>query len=142
MNLTENIQENVISAIIIWMFFLSSIICSKFYQQERVKYDLNGKLHIFRFNKWRKTLWTVAIVIGPSVLIGIRGFKVGADTHNYVQGYSRVVSGLMEIFPSKFPLFNLFRYAINIIANGNPTVFLFSMAFLTLFIFIRLLING
>lgn len=141
MELLDTLQMNLPSGILFWLVFLISIIASNFYQKIRLEKNEDGSIKIRKINKLAKFIMITIIVIFPALLIGLRAHDLGYDTTNYVTSFLNIqynfslYNVFYEIFGGE-PLYHLFRYLTFIIFNGNPTVFLFLMAFLTLYIFI------
>ena len=139
MNFIQSIQQNLITALLFWVIFAISIMLSKLYQQKRIFHDPDGKVVIKNMSRTQRHSWTIFIIIFPSLLIGFRSFDVGADTINLVVNYSRLSFEHTPIMLWDRVLYSVLRYGCFIISNGNPTFFLFSMAFVTLFILIKAL---
>lgn len=141
MSFLNIIQQNINTAVLFWISCISSIITSYFYQRLRVKHiDKSNRpiTRVFRF------FWIFLIVIFPSILIGFRHYSVGADTLNYWIGFLRLdqSESFFDYFQSSEitrPLFSVFQYVIFKVSNGNPTFFLFSIVFSTLFILVKAL---
>lgn len=139
MSFTEIIQQNTFTALLFWFVFCLSILISKLYQDINIKFNSNPRNKFRRFEYLEKNIWIVAIIILPSLLVGFRGVEVGADTWNNVNGYLSLSVSQTQVIIWDRLFFSLFRYFIYIISNGNETFFLFSMAFVTLFILVKAL---
>lgn len=135
--LFQNIQMNFLSAIIYWVAFSSSILISWIYQKERIYYDGNGELQVRSMAKILEISFLVFIVLIPSLLIGFRDFSVGSDTLNYVQQYHDAYNIIQPFTNINNILFVVLTHVTYLFTNGHsPTFFLFSVSFLTLFIFV------
>lgn len=139
MNFIHSIQQNLTTAVLFWSIFGFSIAVSKLYQNKRIYCDLDGKVKIKNISYIKRCLWTILIIVFPSLLIGFRNYEVGVDTIDYVAGYLRLAFEHTPFDRWDRILYSFFRYGIFILSNGNPTFFLFSIAFVTLFILVRAL---
>lgn len=133
------IQKNLPTAVMFWFAFLVSIMISKAYQKRCISNDPEASASIRHMSKIERIAWTLLIIILPSLLIGFRHYEVGADTMNLVIGYSRLSFEHTSIIIWDRILYSLLRYTSFLLSNGNPTFFLFTMTFLTLFILVRAL---
>lgn len=141
-----DIQQNLSSSLLLWSYFLLSIIISYFYQKTRVKHinNITQSQSVRTMNIFSQTVWILLIIIGPALAIGFRHHNVGADTLNYWVGYLSI--GNTHSFVDAFetlginrPVFFIFQYIIFKISNGNPTAFLIAMSVSTLFILVKAL---
>lgn len=140
MSIMERLSENGISALVIWITFGISILMAYIYQRVRLYRSNSNEMKIKPMSKLGQYLWTSIIIIAPSLIIGLRSFSVGADTQNYVVGYLRSGSSFaIQDLLGVNQLYNLFRFIVHYISNGNPTIFLFIFVFITLFILVRAL---
>lgn len=139
MSFTQSIQQNYLTALLFWIVFGFSILVSRFYQKNRISYCKEGNIKINNLSLLRKNIWTVLIIILPSLLIGFRDFEVGADTMNNAMGFLRLGGENYSIMRWDRIADSIFRYTIFILTRGNATFFLFSMSFFTLFILIKAL---
>lgn len=135
----EVIQQNLATALLFWLVFLTSIAISNFYQKKRIYTDGEGNISIRPISRIRKNFWTMLIIILPSLLIGFRSFEIGSDTMNNVVSYSLLAHEYTPIIRWDRVFDSFFRYCIFILSKGNPTFFLFAMAFVTLFILVKAL---
>ena len=139
MNFIHSIQQNLTTALLFWSIFGFSIAVSKLYQNKRVYYDFDGKVIIRNISRTKRSLWTILIIILPSLLIGFRDFSVGTDTMNRIIEYSKLSYESTPQIRIEMILYDFLRYGCHFISNGNPTFFLLSMSFITLFILVRAL---
>lgn len=139
MDFLQTIQSNIYTALLFWSLFCISILISKLYQYQRLESDSNGNMVIKKMTKMQKNIWTILIVLLPSLLIGFRSVDVGADTMNLVRGYSRLAYQNNPIILEDRILYSILSYGSFLLSNGNATFFLFATAFLTLFILVKAL---
>lgn len=144
MNFIDIIQENFMSAFIYWTSFLISIFLSFLYQKSRIISRDNGTVKIRSMSKSVQIIWTLLIIIAPSLVIGIRDYSVGADTINVVNSYVRIdfvdsFSGTIDDIIGSGFIYALLRYFAFIISNGNITFYLLCLSLLTLYILVRAL---
>ncbi|WP_300902906.1 EpsG family protein [uncultured Clostridium sp.] len=142
MEIFKSIEENLLTVIMFWSIFLFSILIAWIYQKKRVTYSSEGNIVIKKIDKVTDFLWVLIIIIGPSLLIGLRAYDVGADTSNYVNSYLNIeyYNSALENFKLSGmdrPLFWLLRHIVYILSNANATIFLCVMAILTLFILVK-----
>lgn len=135
----ESIQQNTITAMLFYFVFMISIMMSKIYQKKRITYNELGEITVRKMNGVRSFFWTIGIIFLPALLIGFRHYEVGSDTINLVVNYSRIASNQGNVILSDRLLYSLIRYIVFLVSNGNPTFFLLSFSFSTLYILIRAL---
>lgn len=136
MYLQQNFLDNFLSSIIIQISFFISILFACAYQKYRV-YNNNGVKSYRKLSIIEKYFWIFLIVILPAIVVGFRAFTVGADTENNVSGYLNDGStfSFKNISWSRY-IFELIKFITYHLSDGNPTFFLFILAFLTLFILV------
>lgn len=138
MSFLETIKINLPTAMLFWMIFILSIIVAHVYQKKRLVYNKVGAVMIRPMNKMARFAWTTLIILGPSLLIGFRHHQLSYDTTNNVIEFLNNSSELLinDLISSR-GLFLLLRYASYKIFQGNATLFLTFLAFLTLYIFVK-----
>jgi hypothetical protein len=136
--MADDFQYRIYTTIFIWSVFYSSILLSHAYQKIRIYKSDENTIKIRYLSRFNKFIWTTLIIIGPAVLVGIRHYDVGADTMNNVLGYMRDgYSYSLDSISRYGYLFQLIRYISFHITSGNPTLFLFFLAYITLYILVR-----
>lgn len=144
MHFFEVLQNNFLSGLLYWLVFLISICLSYIYQKSRLYRGEKGTLKIRPMNKVLEVFWIIFIVLAPSLLFGFRDYDVGADTSNYVRGYTNLYlinsnDMLYEHIWDGDPIFRLFGYGVYKLFDGDVFVYLFGIAFFTLYVLVSAL---
>lgn len=141
MSFIESIQQNWATGLFYWLFFLISMLFAKIYQKQRLYNEPNGEMKIRSLDIGSRIFWRVIIIIGPALIVGLRRIDVGYDTWNNWYGYLNIGSSVsfmdtLSDFGNERPLYFLLQYLVYFFSNGNPSFFLFIIAFLTLYFLI------
>lgn len=140
MDFINALKENLLSGLIFWLGFGVSIIGAYYYQNKVLRVINHSNDFEKTIGRVTKIFWRIIIIIIPALLIGFRAHDLGYDTTNYVNRF--LESGnfyqtkIIDKILNGEAFFDVFRFVIFILSRGNPTVFLFSMGFITLYILI------